>query len=94
MYNSACQLLNNLLETQDSQSETSRNPPGDALSTEENMYEGVCATRLNHGLRQNKRKKTNFPISMISTIESDRMEELHSLYKTKKDRSIISFYCV
>lgn len=44
MYNSACQLLNNLLETQDSQSETSRNPPhlGDALSAEEHVQGCMC----------------------------------------------------
>lgn len=44
MYNSACQLLNNLLETQDSQSETSRNPPllGDALSAEEHVRGCMC----------------------------------------------------
>jgi len=93
MYNSACQLLNNLLETRDSQSETSRNPPllGDALSAEEHVQGCMCDS-FKSGLRQNKRKKTSFPVSMISTSESDRMEELHSL--SKKDRSIISFYCV
>jgi hypothetical protein len=37
-------------------------------SAPRNMYEGVCATRLNHGLRQNKRKKTNFPVSWKTSI--------------------------
>ena len=44
MYNSACQLLNNLLETQDSQSETSRNLLllGDVLSAEEHVRGCMC----------------------------------------------------
>ncbi|KAK6923592.1 Clp protease proteolytic subunit /Translocation-enhancing protein TepA [Dillenia turbinata] len=44
VYDSACQLLNNLLETQDSQSEMSRNPPlfGDALSAEEHVLGCMC----------------------------------------------------
>ena len=44
MDNSACQLLNNLLETQDSQSETLQNPPllGDALSAEEHVRGCMC----------------------------------------------------
>jgi len=78
MHNSACQLLNNLLETQDSQSETSRNPPllGDALSAEEHVRGCMCDS-FKSELRQSKRKKTKFPVSMISTGELDRMEELH-----------------
>lgn len=44
VYDSACQLLNNLLETQDSQSEMLRNPPlfGDVLSAEEHVLGCMC----------------------------------------------------
>ena len=93
MDNSVCQLLNNLLETQDSQLKTSRNPPllGDALSAEEHVRGCMCDS-FQSGLRQSKRKKTKFPVAMTSTGELDRMEFFHPLFK--KDRSIISFYCV
>ncbi|MCL7050935.1 hypothetical protein MKW94_013907 [Papaver nudicaule] len=44
VYDPACQLLNNLLETQDSQSEMSQNPPpfGDVLSVEEHVLGCMC----------------------------------------------------
>ena len=44
VYNSVCQLLNNLLEMQDSQLEMSRNPLllGDVLSAEEHVLGCMC----------------------------------------------------
>uniref|UniRef100_A0A7N2N9K3 ATP-dependent Clp protease proteolytic subunit n=1 Tax=Quercus lobata TaxID=97700 RepID=A0A7N2N9K3_QUELO len=44
VYESTCQLLNNLLERRDSQSEMLRNPPplGDALSDEEHVLGCMC----------------------------------------------------
>lgn len=60
MYNSACQLLNNLLETQDSQSETLRNPPlfGDALSAEEHVQGCMCDSFKSWA--ETKEKKENY----------------------------------
>lgn len=59
MDNSACQLLNNLLETQDSQSETLQNPPllGDALSAEEHVQGCMCDSF--QSWTETKQKKEN-----------------------------------
>ena len=63
MDNSACQLLNNLLETQDSQSEILPNPPlcGDVLSAEEHVQGCMCDSFQSWAeTNQNKRKKPFF----------------------------------
>ena len=94
MDNSVCQLLNNLLETQDSELKTSRNPPllGDALSAEEHVRGCMCDS-FQSGLETKQKKElTKFTVAMTGTGELDRMEFFQPL--SKKDRSIISFYCV
>ncbi|KAI5671998.1 hypothetical protein M9H77_12362 [Catharanthus roseus] len=58
--NSTCQLLNNLLERQDSPSEMSRNPPlfGDVLNVEENVLGCMCDSfRSYHELVQKQENK-------------------------------------
>lgn len=59
MDNSECQLLNNLLETQDSQSKTLQNPPllGDALSAEEHVQGCMCDSFQSWA--ETKQKKEN-----------------------------------
>ena len=65
--NSRCQPLNNLLETQDSQSEMSRNPLlfGGVLSAEEHVLGCMCDSFRSWAEENNM----IFPVSMIGSNE-------------------------
>ena len=84
VYDSTCQLLNNLLETQDSQLEMSRNPPlfGDVLSAEEHVLGCMCDS-FRSSLGQNKGNK--FSSINVSTSEWDKMEGRKGRSLLKKD---------
>ncbi|MFQ6669767.1 hypothetical protein Gotur_034885, partial [Gossypium turneri] len=65
VYDSVCQLLNNLLEMQDSQLEMSRNPLllGDVPSAEEHVLGCIC----NLFRTWVEKKETTFSVSTIRT---------------------------
>lgn len=88
VYDSACQLLNNLLEMQDSQLEMSRKPLlfGDVLSAEEDVLGCMCDLFRSWA----EKKETIFQYQR--SVPVNRMGFFRSL--SKKDRSTISFYCV
>ncbi|MFQ6669766.1 hypothetical protein Gotur_034885 [Gossypium turneri] len=67
VYDSVCQLLNNLLEMQDSQLEMSRNPLllGDVPSAEEHVLGCIC----NLFRTWVEKKETTFSVSTIRTNE-------------------------
>ncbi|MFQ6631077.1 hypothetical protein Gotur_008951, partial [Gossypium turneri] len=65
VYDSVCQLLNNLLEMQDSQLEMSQNPLllGDVLSAEEHVLRYMCDLFRSWA----EKKETTFSVSTICT---------------------------
>ncbi|MFQ6631076.1 hypothetical protein Gotur_008951 [Gossypium turneri] len=67
VYDSVCQLLNNLLEMQDSQLEMSQNPLllGDVLSAEEHVLRYMCDLFRSWA----EKKETTFSVSTICTSE-------------------------